>query len=994
MAFLAAACSVPEFSFDQPVVVETGGDGSVVVVVPHCRNGELDSESGESDFDCGRGCLPCGAGKHCTDVADCATDLLCHDGTCLEPGCMNQVQDGEETDEDCGGSGCKPCIVGQSCGVGADCETGVCENAKCLAASCDDQVENGKETAMDCGGGDCPACAVDQPCLLGKDCISGECNGNVCGAECADGFANCDKKNDNACEVNTRTDAENCGFCGNACQLPHAAAECSAGECRIKTDGCEVGFQDCNGDPADGCEVDLKTNKLNCGACHAVCPDLNGDPSCVAGTCQITCNDGFADCDDKRDNGCEINLKNSSKNCNACGKKCAADPGNSAYCKDGTCGQTTCAAGKGDCNGEAVDACETTLTNDVDNCGACGNKCEAVNANVDCVKGVCVITGCKGNFADCGGGFDDGCETNTDTSTSHCGGCGKGCTVSNGSPKCDAGSCEVNSCSGTFRDCNGDPKDGCEINIANNAKVCGGCGAQGTDCTTKYANASSSCTTGACTAPVCNSGFGDCSGGAADGCETNVTKSPSNCGTCGNVCSTDGTHVSANVCSNSQCVPTCSGPYLTCDNKGENGCEVNGDDNQKNCGDCGIACNDGASAHVVSNPCAGGACSPQCSGTFGDCDTSRQNGCETDTAVSTGNCGGCGKVCKTDATAHVSANTCSGSSCHPTCSGLFDDCDSSRENGCEKDVSGDKSNCGSCDTVCGTSHASVTACSAGKCDPTCTTGWGKCTTPELGCVTPLGTTANCTKCGQACTGSTPFCDPGGCVDHRDIVVAPSGVHGIAGWNGSGAASVLTVDHTLTYGKGNSRMVLVGVASSDTLLDPESVKYDDFDMVRAQFAQDSSNQSYAAVYYLLDDQLPDTAGATSHVKVTFSSGSMWGDGGFDVLELKNTMQVAPIANGTAVGGNCGGGNGLRSVSVTFNQPGSLVYGVMSGRGATQMPVLSAGPTQHWNEHVGSPTDHTGSSAYVLDDNNRTFDWTFNDCFNSAGVAVVIKRLNAN
>src|SRR5260221_343931 len=106
------------------------------------------------------------------------------------------------------------------------------------------------------------------------------------------------------------------------------------------------------------------------------------------------------------------------------------------------------------------------------------------------------------------------------------------------------------------------------------------------------------------------------------------------------------------------------------------------------------------------------------------------------------------------------------------------------------------------------------------------------------------------------------------------------------WNGSGPASILTLMHTITYDKGNNRMVLVGVSSSDTFLDPESMTYNGKPMTRAVFAQDASGQSYAGIYFLLDAQLPDTAGTQSPVVATFASTPVWGHGGFDVLELKN------------------------------------------------------------------------------------------------------------
>lgn len=1004
VALTVAACSVPEFEFPPPTVQGNAGDGSVVPEpTDPCQNKQIDADTGETDFDCGGACGPCGAGKHCVESIDCETDLLCHDGTCVGLGCMNDAQDGTETDTDCGGDDCKPCITGQSCGADKDCESGVCGDAKCLAPACDDQVLNGKETGLDCGG-DCSPCPADQPCVLAKDCISGECNDQVCGSECPDGFANCDKQNDNACEVNTRTDLENCGFCDNACDLPHATAECSAGECRIATDGCAPGYQDCNGDPADGCEVDLKTNKLNCGACNKVCPDLNGDPSCVAGACQITCNDGFQDCDDNRDNGCEINTKTSSKNCAECGKACPAAAGYSAYCKDSACGQTLCAAGKGDCNGDPVDGCETTTTNDVDNCGGCGIKCQAVNANVACVNSQCVITTCQGTYADCNkgtaNGFKDGCEADTSVDTGNCGGCGKACNIANGSAKCSSGSCEVNSCSGTFRDCDGDPKTGCEINIATNTKNCGGCGAAGSDCSTKYANASSSCASSACTSPVCSAGYGDCSGGIADGCETNTSNDGANCGGCGMACSTVGAHVTSNNCVNSQCDPKCSGSYLSCDGIKANGCEADSTTDEANCGACGTSCSSGASAHVTSNDCLSSSCSPVCSGTYGDCDASRTNGCEVDTATSASNCGGCGKVCSTAAGAHVTSNACSGSSCQPVCNGLYGDCDNNHLNGCEKDVSADINNCGGCGLQCKTLHAtSGTSCGGGACNPSCDAGWAKCTTPEQGCVTPLGTTSNCTKCGEVCSSPTKFCDPAGCVDHRNIAVVKS-VGWTAGWDGSsGVVAEIKQPHTLVnpYSNGDfNRLLIAAVATTDnyTAMENVSVKYAGVAMNLALEQMDSNSHSYAGIYYLLDAQLPDTGGT---VLASFGPGNTWGHGGLNVVELKNAMQTAPIATAGAKGDLGCGTTSTRSASVTFNQTGSLVFGLMAARGATGISFDTSPtptPTVAYSAVQATP-DHLGMlSAYAVANSTYSMSWTLLNCYNSAATMVVFKRLNWN
>ncbi|NTX41480.1 hypothetical protein HUA78_44330 [Myxococcus sp. CA033] len=70
--------------------------------------------------------------------------------------------------------------------------------------------------------------------------------------------------------------------------------------------GCDMGFADCDGNPANGCEGDLLADEANCGACGTVCA---GAPSaravCGAGTCGLGCVVGTFDCDGSAANGCE-----------------------------------------------------------------------------------------------------------------------------------------------------------------------------------------------------------------------------------------------------------------------------------------------------------------------------------------------------------------------------------------------------------------------------------------------------------------------------------------------------------------------------------------------------------------------------------------------------------------------------------------------------------------------------------------------------------------
>lgn len=71
-------------------------------------------------------------------------------------------------------------------------------------------------------------------------------------------------------------------------------------------------------------------------------------------------------------------------------------------------------------------------------CGACGTVCSITNGVGVCSSGACRVASCNTGFGDCNALPTDGCETNTQTSSSNCGACG---TVCAGGGACTAGSC-------------------------------------------------------------------------------------------------------------------------------------------------------------------------------------------------------------------------------------------------------------------------------------------------------------------------------------------------------------------------------------------------------------------------------------------------------------------------------------------------------------------------------------------------------------------------
>jgi len=124
---------------------------------------------------------------------------------------------------------------------------------------------------------------------------------------CNTGYKNCDGTYNNGCEVNSATDANNCGACNNICIATQATVTCTSGACAIAS--CNSGYKNCNGVYADGCEINTNIDKNNCGACNTVCADVaHASELCTSGTCTLACDAGYTNKDGNYANGCEHQL--------------------------------------------------------------------------------------------------------------------------------------------------------------------------------------------------------------------------------------------------------------------------------------------------------------------------------------------------------------------------------------------------------------------------------------------------------------------------------------------------------------------------------------------------------------------------------------------------------------------------------------------------------------------------------------------------------------
>lgn len=122
--------------------------------------------------------------------------------------------------------------------------------------------------------------STSAPCPVPTNASAATCASGSCGFTCASGYGDCDLDASNGCEVTVTTDARHCGGCGRACAaIPNAETRCESGGCAMGA--CLPGFANCDNNASNGCEVNLASDRLNCGGCGMVCPVVCRDRACT-----------------------------------------------------------------------------------------------------------------------------------------------------------------------------------------------------------------------------------------------------------------------------------------------------------------------------------------------------------------------------------------------------------------------------------------------------------------------------------------------------------------------------------------------------------------------------------------------------------------------------------------------------------------------------------------------------------------------------------------
>jgi len=487
-----------------------------------CVSGEYCTTANKCATGCktDKDCAPTSGGDAGPDASDASDSSVVSVLKC-DP--VSHLCRGCKTDDECpagtvcGGSGvCNPgCTPSHACVTGKDCCSGSCFDLTSDATHCG-------ACTKDCG----------TPTHGTAACVASKCAIDKCDS----GFGDCDKDFTTGCELALNT-VDDCGGCGTKCAPANGTGTCTTGTCAIAS--CTAGFGDCDGLVSTGCEQTLNTT-AHCGACGTKCAPTNGAGSCATGSCAIaSCSIGFDDCNKVVSDGCEIDLTSDAAHCGTCSTACPSTRGTAA-CIGSTCKYSSCASGFGDCDGSKT--CSTVTKDDISNCGGCGVTCSVASGTPKCTGTTCGIASCTSGFDDCDGLYSTGCEASLKT-VSDCGACGVTCTRAHATPTCSTGSCAIGSCSTGWGNCDSTDSNGCETDTTSTVTACGGCGM-----TCSLAHATAGCSASACTVASCSAGWANCDSLASTGCERDMTTIANTCAAAPNLVSASGG--AAQICGN------------------------------------------------------------------------------------------------------------------------------------------------------------------------------------------------------------------------------------------------------------------------------------------------------------------------------------------------------------------------------------------------------------------------------------------------------------
>jgi len=238
------------------------------------------------------------------DDASCGPAEVCQERVCYGVGWTCAMIAGQK---EYGWSRARTCEVD-----GDPCTIGTCYDGACVEEPMVCPVSSDPCTPITCIDGICQP--TDSRCSALPHTMNATCAAGGCEFTCEPGWGDCDGEAGTGCEADLTTDAH-CGSCQVSCDSA-VGSICVAGRdgAWACSTSCSDGWDDCDGDASTGCETHLRSIE-NCGRCDNVCPSApNADPACrprpgggdTDYECTLTCQGSYDDCDGDPLNGCEV----------------------------------------------------------------------------------------------------------------------------------------------------------------------------------------------------------------------------------------------------------------------------------------------------------------------------------------------------------------------------------------------------------------------------------------------------------------------------------------------------------------------------------------------------------------------------------------------------------------------------------------------------------------------------------------------------------------
>lgn len=358
-----------------------------------------------------------GGNGDCTTDAECGPSEVCEQSTCLDAACVNGVQDGNESDVDCGAN-CLPCTNGETCNAASDCASGFCDDGSGTGGG---DAGGGDAGGSDAGGNDAGGSAPSDDAVCAPCASDGDCAGSD-GTYCDGGACVPQKDLGESCDAHTQCDSGFCPEDGVCCDANcngscEACTEAATGEADGTCAPVMLGL-----DPDGECAAD---DPASCGASGDGCNGDAADPGCILYDAQTSC--GGAACTDgeaSEESFCDGSGTCSAGSTTSCGAYACDDAGVACEttCADGSdcasthyCSNGTCVAKKGNGDGcTAADQCQSGFCPGDDGiccdaacegtCMAClasktggqNGVCSFVSSNTDPDNECGALTSCNG----------------------------------------------------------------------------------------------------------------------------------------------------------------------------------------------------------------------------------------------------------------------------------------------------------------------------------------------------------------------------------------------------------------------------------------------------------------------------------------------------------------------------------------------------------------------------------------------------------------------